>query len=424
MEHLATVTVTTFAAASAWRAIERYRAERRGRGVVRPSSRPALRVALFSGNYNCVCDGANKALNQLVRHLLEVEGAEVRIYSPTIDHPAFEPVGTIVPVPSVPIPGRREYRLALGLPREVAEDVRRFAPDILHLSAPDILGRQALDFARSLGIPVVTSLHTRFETYLDYYGLRWLQRPVERWLHNFYARSDRILVPTRAILEDMRAKGLGDRASIWGRGIDPAIFTQAHRDASWRRGHGYSDDEMIPLFFGRLVLEKGLKPFAETITLLRDKGHRLRPLIIGDGPARGWLAERLPNVVFTGHLKGKELGRAVASADILINPSLTEAFGNVTLEAMASGLAVICPDVGSTRELIASERTGLLIRMPEPHAYALGFERLFQDRQLCSRIRNAAAWEAHKHSWDRENARVVAAYREVLREPAASQIAR
>src|SRR5215210_9352408 len=115
-----------------------------------------LRVALFSGNYNYVRDGANQALNRLVGHLLG-QGAAVRVYSPTTSTPAFEATGDLVPVPSVPIPGRPEFRAALGLPKAIEQDVRAFAPNIIHLSAPDWLGTGALRLARSLGVPVVAS---------------------------------------------------------------------------------------------------------------------------------------------------------------------------------------------------------------------------------------------------------------------------
>src|SRR6266540_2177804 len=148
-----------------------------------------LRVALFSGNYNYTRDGANQALNRLVGHLLEA-GAEVRVYSPTSARPAFPPTGELVSVRSIALPGRGEYRAALPLPRPVRRDIEAFAPTIIHLSAPDLLGFQAQQLGRRLGVPVVSSLHTRFETYLAYYGLGWLRAAVERYLQRFYAGCD------------------------------------------------------------------------------------------------------------------------------------------------------------------------------------------------------------------------------------------
>ena len=136
-----------------------------------------LRVALFSGNYNYVRDGSNQALNRLVG-FLEARGAQVRVYSPTVATPAFEPVGTVISVPSVSVPRRSEYRLALGMPRAVRTDLDAFGPNLVHVSTPDILGSAAVRYARRRGLPVVASVHTRFETYLRYYGLGFL----ESWL--------------------------------------------------------------------------------------------------------------------------------------------------------------------------------------------------------------------------------------------------
>ncbi|ARS25832.1 glycosyltransferase family 4 protein [Sphingomonas sp. KC8] len=374
-----------------------------------PTERP-LRVALFSGNYNCIRDGANQALNRLVAFLQAEAGACVRVYSPTVANPAFEPAGDLVSVPSFGIPGRREYRLAMGLPDAVRDDVRAFAPDIIHLSAPDILGRSAQRFARQLGVPVVTSLHTRFETYLEHYGLRFLKRRIERYLGKFYEGSDHVLVPNTMIADEMRDAGLRTDISVWGRGVDRTLFTPGARDLDWRRSHGYADDDVVVLFFGRLVREKGLDVFADVIDAARAMGCRLRPLVVGDGPGRGEFARRLANVNFVGHLAGAELGRAVASADILLNPSTTEAFGNVTLEAMAAGLAIVSADVPSARSLVDNGRTGLLVPASDVRAYAAAIERLIRVPMDRVRLAKAAVAEARRYEWNATLQAVVDAY--------------
>jgi glycosyltransferase involved in cell wall biosynthesis len=378
-----------------------------------------LRVALFSGNYDCVRDGANQALNRLVAYLLDQLGAQVRIYSPTAPRKAFESVGDICSVRSLSIPGRPEYRLALGLTRAARQDLEQFAPDVIHLSAPDLLGRQAQKYARLHGIPVVTSLHTRFETYLDYYRLGLLRPAVERYLDRFYGESDHILAPTPPIAQDMAADFGAGKVSIWGRGVDPASFRPGLRDEGFRSAHGYAPDDVIPLFFGRLVLEKGLDIFAETVAQVRACGHDVRPLIVGEGPARGWLAERMPNATFMGHLSNEALGRAVASADLLINPSVTEAFGNVNLEAMASGLAVVSADVASAAALIAQGRTGLLAPAGDVAAYVEAVIELVTDREKRLAIGAAAAEAAACHRWADVLEDVARAYCHVLHIPLA-----
>lgn len=379
----------------------------------RPNKVSPLRIALFSGNYDCVRDGANRALNRLVAYLQDVVGATVRIYSPTAPKKAFASVGEVVSVRSLCIPGRPEYRVALGLTRLAREDLEAFAPDIVHLSAPDLLGRQAQNYARAKGIPVVASLHTRFETYLDYYRLGFLRRPVDAYLARFYGDADHILAPTWPIRDKLSSQFGREKVSIWSRGVDRTSFAPTMRSPAFREHLGYMHDEIVPLFFGRLVLEKGLGIFADAIAALRDKGHAVRPLVIGDGPAQGWLARRLPNVTFLGFLDGRKLGEAVASADILFNPSVTEAFGNVNLEAMASGLAVVSADVDSASALIDDGRTGVLVAPHDAHAYAEAASTLIRQPGRLRMLREAAVRAADPYRWDAILADVAQVYEQL-----------
>ncbi|HJQ16705.1 MAG TPA: glycosyltransferase family 1 protein [Allosphingosinicella sp.] len=357
-----------------------------------------LRIALFSGNYNIVRDGANKALNRLVDFLLE-RGAAVRIYSPTTDRPAFAPSGDLVSVPSLPIPRRSDYRLALGLTAAIRADIRRFRPTHFHLSCPDLLGTQAQMFARELGVPVVASMHTRFETYFRYYGLGFLAPLVERRLRKFYARSDLVLAPNAPIAAELRAGGFARQIRIWGRGVDRELFNPSRRSRQWRRARGFAEDEIVILFFGRLVREKGLGQFEAAIAELRRRGHRIRPLVVGDGPERAGLEARLGDAVFTGHLEGPALAEAVASADILVNPSLTEAFGNVILEAMASGLAVVSADASSARALIGDHAAGMLVARDDAGAYADAVEQLIRSPSRRRLLAAAAVLASAAFTW-------------------------
>jgi glycosyltransferase involved in cell wall biosynthesis len=378
-----------------------------------------LKIALFSGNYNCVLDGANKALNRLVQHLLD-RGHHVRVYSPTVKEPAFAPAGDLVSVPSLPVPLRSEYRLSTGLPARVEADIRAFAPDLFHLSAPDLLCVRAEALARRMGRPVVASLHTRFETYFDYYGVGFMRAAVERWLRRFYSRADLVLVPSHDMGRDLAAMGVGTEMRLWSRGVDAGQFSPEFRDMAWRRAQGFADDEAVLLFFGRLVAEKGLDMFEAAVALLRAGGHRVRPLLVGEGPARSALQARLGDAVFTGHLDGRALSRAVASADILLNPSVTEAFGNVTLEAMASGLVVVAADVTATRALLTHEVDGLIVPPRDAGGYAAAVARLRDSPATRQALGEAARARALGFQWPAILDAVIDAYRAaVAREPVA-----
>ncbi|MBA3729273.1 MAG: glycosyltransferase family 1 protein [Sphingomonas sp.] len=370
-----------------------------------------MRIALFSGNYNYLREGANQALNQLVRHL-ESDGHPVRVFSPTTENPAFEPAGTLVSVPSIPLPVRTEFRLALGLFGTARDDIRRFSPDIVHLSTPDILGTRAQTFAKKLGVPIVASLHTRFETYLEYYRLAWTRPIVEAHLRRFYRRCDHVLAPTPALVEEMKLIRGDDRASLWSRGVDRALFNPARRDPEWRRSKGWSDDEVVILFFGRLVAEKGVDRYVSTVRRLQRRNANIRPLIVGAGPAASAFSA-LGHAVMAGHLEGTELARAVASADILLHPSKTESFGNVVLEAMASGLAVVGAETASAAALIAHEKTGIL-SPDDDESYSKAVMSLVENARRRADLGAAARRASTAYSWDNASRSVAQAYQETV----------
>jgi glycosyltransferase involved in cell wall biosynthesis len=380
-------------------------------------SAEGLRVALYSGNYNSVRDGANKALNRLVAHLLD-RGAAVRVYAPFDPNRSFEAPGEIVEVPSKPIPTRSEYRVSFGLSKAVREDIVAFRPNVLHLSVPDLTAWQGQTLARRLGIPVVGSLHTLFETYLDYYGFGFLRPLGERYLDKFYSRCDLVLAPSAVLAENVRRRS-GVPAAIWGRGVDHAFFNPAHRDQAWRAARGFGPDDVAIAFFGRLVLEKGTEIFAEIVQELRRRGHRVVPLVIGEGPERERLAEALGEAVFTGHVEADELARAVASADVMVNPSVTEAFGNVNLEAMAAGLAVVGADVPVVRAMIDDGRTGLLADPASASDFADKIERLLRDATLRRTLAANARQAAERYDWTAILDSVVADYQALVKGKAA-----
>jgi glycosyltransferase involved in cell wall biosynthesis len=373
-----------------------------------------VRVALFSGNYNYVRDGANQALNLLVGHLLAA-GASVRVYSPTVARPAFAPTGDLVPVPAVPmIGGRGEYKLARGLPVGPRRDLDAFAPNLIHVSAPDLLGHAALSYARRRGLPAIASLHTRFETYPRYYGVGFLEPVIARLLTRFYNRADRVLVPAPSMAALIRDWGVKTPIGIWSRGMDRDRFTPARRDPAWRRTLGIGDADMAVGFLGRLVKEKGLDVFARVIGELKRRGIAQKVLVIGEGPARDWFAEQVPEAIFAGFQSGNDLGRAVASMDVFFNPSVTETFGNVTLEAMAAGVPVVAARATGAIDLVDEGVTGFLVPPRDVGAYADAIGRIVADPALRRTMGEAGTAKAAGYSWDSANQAVLDAYLDVL----------
>ncbi|MEO6091971.1 MAG: glycosyltransferase family 1 protein [Novosphingobium sp.] len=372
-----------------------------------------MRIALFSGNYNYLREGANQALNVLVRYLEASAGCEVRVYSPVTDTPAFEPAGTLVPVPSVALPVRGEFRLALRLPAQIRDDIARFRPQIVHVSTPDILGTRAQTFARQLGVPIVASMHTLFETYLDYYRIGWARPLVEAHLRRFYRRADHVLAPTPDLVETLRRMRGDGAASVWSRGIDRNLFNPARRDTVWRAAQGIAPDEVIVLFFGRVVLEKGVEIFVSVVRALQQRGLPVRALVIGAGPAEDRFKD-LPGTIRTGHLEGPALARAVASADLLLSPSTTETFGNIMLEAMASGLPVVSADTASARGMLSGSTAGILCSPLDVQAYADAIAGLFGSVERRNAMGAAAMDASMAYSWDEASQSVERIYRSLV----------
>lgn len=373
-----------------------------------------LRIALFSGNYNYVRDGANQALNHLVGSAIAA-GAAVRIYSPTTDRPAFAPTGDLVSVPSWSLPGGRgEYRLARGLPKPIRADLAHFAPNIVHASAPDILGHRAVSWARRNGIASLASLHTRFETYPRYYGLGFLEPLLIQAQKRFYNRFDRVMVPSASMGALLRQWGVTTPVGTWSRGINHARFNPGRRDEDWRRALGIGPDEVVIGFLGRLVLEKGLDVFAQVIGELKQRGISHRVLVIGEGPARDWFAQRVPESVFTGFQAGDDLGRAVAGMDIFFMPSVTETFGNVTSEAMAAGVPVVAARATGNIDLVDNGVTGFLVPPTDIGAYADAIARLIADPALRRAAGAAGHARVQNFDWEQVNATVIAAYQALL----------
>ncbi len=392
--------------------------------VAYPLSSPApvkLRVALFSGNYNYIRDGANQALNKLVDYL-ERHDVVVRVYSPTSATPAFEPAGTLISVPAWRIPGRGEYLYAKPMNAATRADLEAFAPTLIHLAAPDELGKSVKKWARANHVPAVGSFHTRFDTYFKFYGLAWFGRFAEGILRRFYSDLEETYATSVDFAEVIRAQGFATRVAVWSRGIDKARFSPLRRDLAWRAGLGIGPGELTIAFVGRLVLEKGLDVVAATMAELTRRGIPHRLLVVGDGPARVRFQEQVPEAVLTGFLGGLALPRAYASADIMFNPSTTETFGNVTLEAMASGLPVVAADATGNACLVEDGVSGSLIEPGNASRFADAIAALIDDPQARAAAGQAGLERAATYDWDAINGTLLDHYRSVVANYAAKSI--
>lgn len=383
-----------------------------GSPALPPGRESPLRVAIFTGAYDHIRDGVSLTLNRLVAYL-ERNSVHVRVFAPTVRQPAFRHAGTRIAVPSIPAPGRGEYRISLGLPRGARRELEDFQPNIVHIATPDILGHSALRWARRRGIPAVASYHTHFASYLDYYGLQRMEEGVWGYLRRFYQRCTHVYVPSESMERVLREHGIDGNLRSWPRGVDTALFNPQLRSAEWRESAGVRNGEPVVAFVSRIVAEKGVDVFAEVVEQLEARGVRHRSVVVGDGPLRASLQERLRNAHFTGTLRDEDLARAYASSDVFVFPSETETFGNVTLEAMSSGVPAVCADATGSSSLVRAGETGFLAPPRDAAVFREHVERLCTDDALRTRMSAASREAALEYDWDVVLGRMLGYYREL-----------
>ncbi|HEY2050994.1 MAG TPA: glycosyltransferase family 1 protein [Caulobacteraceae bacterium] len=376
----------------------------------RPERGAPLRVALVTGSYNYIRDGVALTLNRLVAYLLS-QGVEVLIFTPVARKPALEHAGEIVPAPSFAIPFRPEYRIAVGLTGSARARLVAFRPDIVHLATPDILGHQALRLAKASGWPTVASYHTRYDTYLKYYGFGFLQPLAKAAERRFYGACDEVFVPSPSMADTLASEGVEANFHLWTRGVDTERFHPGRRSEAWRAARGVAPGEILVTFVSRLVREKRLDDFVAVVRGLQAAGIPARALVVGDGPERDALERALPGGLFEGFLIGDDLPNAYASADIFVFPSDTETFGSVTLEAMASGLPTVCADATGSRSLVNPGVTGYLAPVGDVDALIGATLRLASEPEHRRAMGEAARERSLRFSWDEAMAGALARYR-------------
>ena len=338
-----------------------------------------------------------------------------------------KPICSICPrvaVPSLPWPGRSDYRLSLGLSRKARAQLEAFSPDLVHIASPDYLGKQALQWANAQKIPVVASFHTHFGAYLKYfssyhrlYRMDLLEGTAWRYGRWFYPQCQHIYVPSESIADELRSRGISNGLRLWPRGVDPEQFRPERRSLGWRRSLGVEDHEVVITYVGRLVWEKGLDVFAGVVGRLESRGISHRSVMVGDGPAYKRLAERLPRTIFTGPLSNDRLATAYASSDIFLFPSDTETFGNVTLEAMASGLPAVCADAAGSNALVVDKVTGFLATPGDDADFAQKVERMVNNPALRRIMGSRARARALLFDWDQVMARMADFYQDIWLRP-------
>jgi phosphatidylinositol alpha 1,6-mannosyltransferase len=316
-----------------------------------------VRVAIVAESFLPNVNGVTNSVLRVLEHLRRT-GHEVIVIAPDTPHgaPPAERVHDGIRVHRVPsrmFP--KVTSLPLGVPRpRMVGVLRGFAPDVVHLASPALLGYGGLHAARHLGVPTVAVFQTDVAGFAQSYGVGAMSRAAWAWTRHLHSRADRTLAPSTSAMANLEAHGV-PRVHRWARGVDITGFAPSARDDGLRRRWS-PDGRPIVGFVGRLAPEKHVERLAALSA--RDD---LQVVVVGDGIDREKLQSCLPTAVFTGALYGDALAAAYASMDVFVHPGEHETFCQAVQEAMASGLPVIAPNAGGPRDLVASYRTGLLL---------------------------------------------------------------
>jgi glycosyltransferase involved in cell wall biosynthesis len=365
-----------------------------------------MHISVVTETFPPEINGVANTLWQMVRGLM-LRGHSITLVRPATSEKSRRANRGVAEVltPGLPLPGYPGLRFGLPAGRRIRRVWTDRRPHAVYIATEGPLGRSALAVARALGIPALTGMHTNFHEYSRHYGVGLLSPFIRGYLRRFHNNSQGTLTPTREAAEELRRNGF-EKISVWPRGVDANLFSPARRSAALRQTWGAGEDTPVVLYVGRIAPEKNIDLAVRAYEHLSAERPETRFVLVGDGPATERLRKRCPQAVFTGPKRGEELAAHYASGDVFLFPSLTETFGNVVLEAMASGLAVLAYDTAAARELITDAANGAKVPPGDEQAFvarALALVAQATHRQALGKAAGASALE---YDWPRIIARL------------------
>ncbi len=298
----------------------------------------------------------------------------------------------------LPLPGYPGLQFGLSADRQIRQILVDYPMDAAYIATEGLLGRSALKICRERDIPVLSGMHTNFHEYSAHYGAGLVAPLVVSELRRFHNKCAGTLVPTKAMAAELSTKGF-QRLHVWPRGVDTQVFNPSHRQPYLRRDWGLAEGDLALLYVGRIAPEKNIDQAFEAFKAIQQVCPAVRFILVGDGPARARLQRAYPEALFVGAKVGQELAEYYASGDIFLFPSLTETFGNVVLEALASGLAVISYDTAAAGELIEHGKSGILVPVGDANAFVKQACRLASQPDLISQLKCHAIDTAAQQGW-------------------------
>lgn len=357
-----------------------------------------MKIAYFIGTLLKQDDGVSRVLLALIREAKK-KGIESVIVTGWAEDASIFPV-PVIQVLSVIFPFYKDYRLPLPGIRGFKKRLDEFGPDIIHIHSPDTIALAALKYAKKRQIPIVATYHTDFGRYLDYYHLSFLRPAVWAVLRRLYKQMRFVTTPSQVISDELIGHGIPNvQTTPWG--VEFTRFDSSFCSPEWRDKILKGKKKTILLCVCRLTWEKDLQTLAQTYNLLKKTRNDFVMVIAGRGPARRELESLMPGAIFLGYIEGAEFSKVYASCDIFLFPSTTETFGNVTIEAMASGLVPVVADAGGSKSLVKNGETGFLARPKDPQDTYEKVSILLDDPKLRERMRNAGLDFVKNFTWEK-----------------------
>ena len=381
-----------------------------------PATRPSLRIAVVTETWPPEVNGVAMTLAKLVQGLSH-RNHDVQLIRPRqtkTDSPMSDASLEEVLMRGMPIPRYPELKLGLPSKKTLVKTWTLRRPDVVHIATEGPLGWSALQAAKVLKLPVTSDFRTNFQSYSKHYGVGWLRKPIVAYLRKFHNATACTMVPTRELMRTLSQNGFAN-LKVVSRGVDTKLFNIVKRDTRLRSSWGATDDTKVLISVGRMAPEKNLDQVLKTYDALKSTGQAFKLVMVGDGPLKEQFQKRYPEIIFPGMLSQTNLAAYYASSDLFIFPSQTETFGNVTLEALASGIPVLAFDCAAARDWVQTGVNGWLIAENNPEGFAAQAVTIFNSKDLLDQITQSTRQQVVHLDWDQIAEQVESVFWDAIR---------
>ena len=366
-----------------------------------PATRPSLRIAVVTETWPPEVNGVAMTLAKLVQGLSHrnhdvqlIRPRQTKTESPLNDASLEEVLMRGMPIPRYP-----ELKLGLPSKKTLVKTWTLRRPDVVHIATEGPLGWSALQAAKVLKLPVTSDFRTNFQSYSKHYGVGWLRKPIVAYLRKFHNATACTMVPTRELMRTLSENGFAN-LKVVSRGVDTKLFNISKRSTSLRASWGATENTTVLISVGRMAPEKNLDQVLKTYEALKNTGKAFKLVMVGDGPLKEQFQQRYSEIIFPGMLSQTNLAAYYASSDLFVFPSQTETFGNVTLEALASGIPVLAFDCAAARDWVQRGINGWLVAENNPDGFAAQAVSVVNNKEVLDQITHSTRQQVVHLDWD------------------------